>query len=503
MFSKESDARFTMLALHRSGDRIMIGIHFFLLCVALGLATWHGTWTAALVVGLATTGVSTLMGLHYSGTRLTRVIQGSGLMVFAALFIHQAHGMIEFHFSIFVLLAFLLYYRDWLPIVAAAGLIAVHHLGFNYLQQIGWPVYVFNHSMGLGLVMLHALFVVVETAMLVYMARLSHAEALQAEELSNLVQNMVVKDGTIDLRAPDMTAKSAMGREIFTYLDQIRGAVKETIVGADAMSTSLHKSAKESETARVNAQAQLLETESVASAIEEMAMSIQEVSNNAQLASNWALEGRALVQNGNSKLHLTIDNIRRLSGTVSDTSSKLSDLNMRMREIEKVAALISGIAEQTNLLALNAAIEAARAGDAGRGFSVVADEVRNLATSTQQSVDEIHLMIEDIHKISTEVSRSMSLSEVEAEGSSKNIEETGEDLANVVSKIEQISNMNLQIASSTEVQAQVASQISQSVQAINSQAANLGQSVESTHAEALKLSKVGEALIKQMTAFKV
>lgn len=162
---------------YRKADRIMLGLIWLLFIYALGLAFWFDTFTQAVVVGGGTAVVLTGLYRAIGGTRLMRCCVGVGLMVMAALHINQAHGLIEIHFGIFVFLAVLTFYRDWLPILVAAVTIAIHHIGFHALQHAGFPVYVMHHGGGWSMVMVHAVYVVVESAILVYLAVQNQAEA--------------------------------------------------------------------------------------------------------------------------------------------------------------------------------------------------------------------------------------------------------------------------------------------------------------------------------------
>jgi methyl-accepting chemotaxis protein len=130
----------------------------------------YNTWIEALTIGLPAWAVCAWLVRYYGGTLVTRCAIAAALMVFASLQIDQAHGMIDLHFGIFVLLAFLLYYRDWVPLVFAAAVIAVLHLAFDLLQRAGQPFWVFASVGGFGIVLVHAAFVVIETALLVWMA---------------------------------------------------------------------------------------------------------------------------------------------------------------------------------------------------------------------------------------------------------------------------------------------------------------------------------------------
>jgi methyl-accepting chemotaxis protein len=157
--------------LRRNADRVMLMLVGVMTLLALGLAMGTGSWGSFLLIGVPTLGVCIAQVLLNSGALSTRLTIAAAFMVLSGLTIHQARGMLEMHFSIFVLLALLLYYRDWIPIVFAAAVIAVHHLAFDYMQRQGLPVWVFAANTGFIIVVIHALFVVAETVVLVIMAR--------------------------------------------------------------------------------------------------------------------------------------------------------------------------------------------------------------------------------------------------------------------------------------------------------------------------------------------
>jgi len=131
-------------SVYKQSDKLMAPVILFLFIFSLALANWHGTWTEALTIGGLSAAIPIILIYTAPGKLLTRLAVAASFMIFSALEIHQAHGVTELHFGIFVLLAFLLYYRDWIVVIAAAAIIAVHHLLFNYLQGEGYPVYVFS-----------------------------------------------------------------------------------------------------------------------------------------------------------------------------------------------------------------------------------------------------------------------------------------------------------------------------------------------------------------------
>jgi methyl-accepting chemotaxis protein len=213
--------------IHREGDRIMTGVAWSLFALSLSLASTYGTWGLALSAGLGLALASTAATVLLPGSASTRVLNAVVFMAFAALLIHQMHGMIEMHFGIFVLLAFLLFYRDWLSLVVAAVVIAAHHLGFYFLQSQGFPVYVFPHAGELEMVFVHAAFVVFETGLLVYMAIRSKREASDVEQVSTL-GSRIRSDGTIDLWVTKGSGVGFLGKRIEEFLTAINEAVSGT-----------------------------------------------------------------------------------------------------------------------------------------------------------------------------------------------------------------------------------------------------------------------------------
>ena len=129
---------------YRDADRFFLTLSVALLALSFGLASWNSTWAEAFLVGVPAVAVPAMINKAMPGHRLTRISFAASLMVFSSLHIHQAHGLIEMHFGIFALLAALLYYRDQLTIITAAAVIAIHHLVFNYLQEMGSGVYIFE-----------------------------------------------------------------------------------------------------------------------------------------------------------------------------------------------------------------------------------------------------------------------------------------------------------------------------------------------------------------------
>ena len=209
------------------------------------------------------------------------------------------------------------------------------------------------------------------------------------------------------------------------------------------------------------------ETESVATAINEMSMAASEVASNAQLAADSAGSADSEADRTTSVVGSAMTKINELSIELETTSEVAQGLQVSSGKIGQILDVIVGIAEQTNLLALNAAIEAARAGEAGRGFAVVADEVRTLASRTQESTQEINGIIDAIRNSIMSVNQSVEQAKLR---SSETVQETGQvvdALDTIKSSIRQISDMNIQIAAATEEQSAVIAELNMNVTRIN------------------------------------
>jgi methyl-accepting chemotaxis protein len=223
--------------LYGAGDRLLTYVVSGLLLLSLGIAPINGTWTAALAIGVPTWLLCVWLSSRFSGALVTRCAVAAALMVFSALQIHQAHGMIEAHFSVFVLLALLLYYRDWVPLVVGAGVIAVHHLGFDALQRAGAPVWVFASHSGFGIVLLHAGYVVFETALLVVMAvsLRSEIDALGGDPKELSATSLALANGDL---AQSIRTEGAAAQSLACTMERMRtslvnNAARERAVGEE------------------------------------------------------------------------------------------------------------------------------------------------------------------------------------------------------------------------------------------------------------------------------
>lgn len=475
-------APFTLNQLYRSGDRLMSGVQWLLLLLAILLASWHGTWFEAFIIGLPAALVPSLLTWLQPGARLTRVSHGLAFMIFAALHIHQAHGMIEVHFGIFVFLAFLLFYRDWLPIVAAAGLIAVHHFVFNLLQASGLGVYVFAGRTGWDLVAIHAAYVVFETLVLVIMAYRGQRESRQVEEVSQLASGLVVRQGQVELTLAKTEARSEIAQGMNAFVKQLLNTLVQTQAASQHLTEALPQTlGSMKKTAQLMQQQESSVTDLIP-AVHQVTSAFHEISGHAQQAAETVAESEQQAQQGQQNLQSTQQLMEALVAQVNTTGDSLGLLQQESEAIGEVLGVITQIAEQTNLLALNAAIEAARAGDSGRGFAVVADEVRNLASHTHDSTQKISGMITRLQERSQQAVKDMALSQQEATEAMTQIQQTSQVLHRILAATFTINQMNQQIAQSTEAQSQAINLISEHLSQVSELAAEAGHEMSVTQA---------------------
>lgn len=208
---------------------------------------------------------------------------------------------------------------------------------------------------------------------------------------------------------------------------------------------------------------QCLETEQVATAVEELSHSIKEVSDAASAASLLAEEADQESTNGLNSIRSTIMEVNALTEELNEAQSIINRLSQDTQKIDSILEVITTISEQTNLLALNAAIEAARAGEAGRGFAVVADEVRNLASKTGSSASEIHTMIRQLQETSESAVNAMEKGRALSDQCKERADQTGVVLNTISDKLSMVTDSSVQIASAVEQQASVTQEINHNV----------------------------------------
>ncbi|KPY43028.1 Chemotaxis protein [Pseudomonas syringae pv. rhaphiolepidis] len=258
----------------------------------------------------------------------------------------------------------------------------------------------------------------------------------------------------------------ALAESFNHFVERIHTSIREVASTAAQLGAVATQVVKVSNASMDNSDQQANRTESVAAAINELGAA-QEIAQNAARTSQQSSDASGLASDGQNVVQQTIKAMNELSGKISESCVNIESLNGKTANIGQILEVITSISQQTNLLALNAAIEAARAGEAGRGFAVVADEVRNLAHRTQDSAQQVQKMIEELQVGAREAVVNMTESQRQSEDSVGIANLAGERLSSVTRRIEEINGMNQSVAAATEEQTSVVESINVDITHIN------------------------------------
>ncbi|WP_313225177.1 methyl-accepting chemotaxis protein [Stutzerimonas nitrititolerans] len=251
------------------------------------------------------------------------------------------------------------------------------------------------------------------------------------------------------------------------FVERIHGSIKDVASATEQVNEVAQRVLAASNSSMLNSGEQASRTNSVAAAINELGAAAQEIARNAADASQQASGASHQAEDGRKVVERNIEAMKQLSNNISASCEQIEALNSQTVGIGQILDVIKGISEQTNLLALNAAIEAARAGEAGRGFAVVADEVRSLAHRTQTSAQEIHGMIEKLQVGARDSVSTMTESQRQSEASVDIANQAGERLGSVTQSIGEIDAMNQSVATATEEQTSVIESLNMDITEIN------------------------------------
>jgi methyl-accepting chemotaxis protein len=402
--------------------------------VAVGLGLSYDGLLTSLVVGIPVATAFTLLAVSQPGALLTRIAAGIATMVMIALHIHVGNGAPELHFGVFVLMSFLLAYRDWKPIIAAAVTIALHHLVFDYLQAAGTGVMCFTET-GFARVLAHAAYVVAEAGVLSLMAVKMARDDAQGRDVQAITAR-IMRGERLDLGgAAHISVESTLGAELQNVLRRVHDVIAQVASAAGTLSAATREISQGNQTLSQRTEQQARSLQSTAASMEQMTVSVRQSADSAKQANQLAATASEVAERGGTMVGKVINTMQTISG--------------QSRRIAEITGVIDGIAFQTNILALNAAVESARAGEHGRGFAVVASEVRSLAQRSAQAAREITTLINE--------------SVTNVETGAKLVDEAGQTMSEIVAQVKRVTDLIAEITSATLEQSSGIGQVNQSV----------------------------------------
>ncbi|WP_242467180.1 methyl-accepting chemotaxis protein [Ectothiorhodospira shaposhnikovii] len=383
---------------------------------------------------------------------------------------------------------------------------------YNYIPMLGWGLILEEeeyHAMAPVRAMLRNLIIIAGTmviiAVIISLVVVRAVRGILGGEpvyAAQVVQQVAAGDLTtqVNLQPGDTGSLLASIARMQGQLRSMMGDITNYANEVAAASTELSQINAETERGMDQ---QAHQMDSAAVAMNEMTATVEEVARSTQSTADSALQTLSDVRGGKTVVDTTVGAIRKLAGDVTRTAEAMEALRQDTESIGSILQVIRDVAEQTNLLALNAAIEAARAGEQGRGFAVVADEVRTLASRTQKSTSDIQSMIEKLHASVRSAVKVMEESRTGADHSVTQAGEAGNTLDRITQAVTHINDMTQQIASAAEEQSATVHDINQSIHRINEVAQHAKENVLQTSQASHDLSKLAEELRLVVGRFRI
>ncbi len=333
----------------------------------------------------------------------------------------------------------------------------------------------------------------------------AHGIARPLKQMVAMLDDIAQGEGDLTRRLVSDRADElgAIAKGFNTFLSKLQGMITQVVTSVQSVSDSSEHTADIAIRTNQGVHKQMVEIDQVATAVHEMTATAQDVARNATQAAQAAGHADQAASQGMQIVRDTSTSIGALAVEIGKAVGVVQALAKDSENINAILTAIRGIAEQTNLLALNAAIEAARAGEQGRGFAVVADEVRNLAQKTQQATEEIQTMIQQLQQGTRDVVRVMEDSQHRTDESVQHAAKAAQALETITQAVSVINDMNTQIASAAEEQSAVADDINRNVINIGQVANEVAGGADESSAASADLTKLAEQQRRLINQFKV
>jgi len=325
--------------------------------------------------------------------------------------------------------------------------------------------------------------------------------------INDIVRNLKTirqdSDLTVKFRTFNDDELGLISTSLTQVIEHLRGILHSIAEAANTVNSSATELSSFTQETNKRMQQQQAETEQTATAMNEMTATVAEVAQSTSAAADSAKDADNYAANGNRIVIDSISSMSQLSEQIQKTAQVIGFLSNESQSIGRVLDVIKSIAEQTNLLALNAAIEAARAGEQGRGFAVVADEVRTLAQRTQKSTQEIEAMIATLQKGVKEAVNAMEVGIKQVDDANNKANEAGQALKEIVASVDNIAELNAHIATAAEEQSSVAESINRSIIAISDITDDSTRSAHELSESVINLTKLASSMRNQVSAFRL
>lgn len=328
---------------------------------------------------------------------------------------------------------------------------------------------------------------------------------LPLKEISDRIKNIAAGDGdlTIRIKVERDDELGELAGHVNRFMDQLQNLIRDVRSNTNEVSNAAEELLVISSKGQRAADEQCNAITMVVTAVNELTMAIQEVARNTGNTAQSTKDANRITDQGQDRIRLAVKHVQGLSAHVTQTAQAMIKLEDEAKNVTSVIDVIRGVAEQTNLLALNAAIEAARAGEQGRGFAVVADEVRTLASRTQQSTADIQGMLSKLQQGVQHAVAGMNESASMTNEAVNSASDAGQSLSGIGSAVQEITDMAIQIATAVEEQSSVTAEIDKNLVEINQLAMTTSDGANYTAQASQRLSQLSSSLRDSLRRFTV